>query len=113
MTSKYGGECAECGEKIDIGDEIFWDPDEKTITHKECYQDAMANAASVVKPVQAGTTVRMSNELIVRMVVQAISQRLNVRGQCKIISKGDGCECAKCQVERVDQKEVVKAVWGK
>jgi hypothetical protein len=53
---------------------------------------------------------------IVSIAKADIAKRLDVRGQCKILSQYAGqlgnneCMCAKCQLDRMDDKTIAKVV---
>jgi hypothetical protein len=36
IVTKHGGRCISCGDWIDQGKEVMWDPDEKNIAHESC-----------------------------------------------------------------------------
>lgn len=64
FTAKYAGRCRNCGEIFEPGAEVFYAPDEDTVTGWECCgeQDDPRPAVSEATPVDAvmprGKTVR-------------------------------------------------------
>lgn len=76
IKSKYAGRCYSCGDKYEIGDDIYWNKGDAPIC-VGCHEEDTANAASPVKPVQQGVTARFNPELpMLRKMVEKIDEFL-------------------------------------
>lgn len=42
------------------------------------------------------------NVMIVRSLIKEICERFTVNGKCRMLSAGKLCDCAKCQIDRID-----------
>ena len=52
----------------------------------------------------------MKDETIVLKVLREVNKRLDIKGQCKILSEGNECRCPKCQIDRMSPKEILDAI---
>ena len=46
----------------------------------------------------------------VMLLKTLIRERVDVFGKCHILSEGDGCQCALCQIDRMDNDELRDSV---
>jgi hypothetical protein len=45
-----------------------------------------------------------------RLFKRLLRERIQVFGKCRMLSEGDNCTCALCQLDRIDAKELRKTV---
>jgi hypothetical protein len=45
-----------------------------------------------------------------RLFKRLLRERIQVFGKCRMLSEGNACTCALCQLDRIDAKELRKTV---